>query len=170
MFILSQNKEKLYNLSGHIEGIGYEETKEYTKGKKEDKIRHTLMNNRYSNEITVVFLTSKPKKNLETHVTVYSTGRESVALCEGLTTLDKQRAGKFLGRMSRKEMDAIDKALGVAIGIDRKEEGGDMMVDKRASPEDWKEEAIRETAKAETYKAMYETLLDKIIQGGQTDV
>ena len=26
MFILSQNKEKLYNLSGHIEGIGYEET------------------------------------------------------------------------------------------------------------------------------------------------
>ena len=43
MFILSQNKEKLYNLSGHIEGIGYEETKEYVKGKKEDKIRHTLL-------------------------------------------------------------------------------------------------------------------------------
>lgn len=43
MFILSQNKEKLYNLSGHIEGIGYEETKEYAKGKKEDKIRHTLL-------------------------------------------------------------------------------------------------------------------------------
>lgn len=127
------------------------------------------MNNRYSNEITVVFLTSKPKKNLETHVTVYSTGRESVALCEGMTTLDKQRTGKFLGRMSRKEMDAIDKALGVAIGIDRKEEG-DMMVDKRASPKDWKEETIRETAKAETYRAMYETLLNKIIQGGQTDV
>lgn len=40
MFILSQNKEKLYNLSGHIEGIGYEETKEYTKGKKEDKMKH----------------------------------------------------------------------------------------------------------------------------------
>ena len=45
-----------------------------------------------------------------------------------------------------------------------------MMVDKRASPEGWKEEAIRETAKAETYRAMYETLLNKIIQGGQTDV
>lgn len=29
---------------------------------------------------------------------------------------------------------------------------------------------IRETAKAETYRAMYETLLNKIIQGGQTDV
>ena len=45
-----------------------------------------------------------------------------------------------------------------------------MMVDKRASPKDWTEEAIRETAKAETYRAMYETLLNKIIQGGQTDV
>lgn len=45
-----------------------------------------------------------------------------------------------------------------------------MMVDKRASPKDWKEETIRETAKEETYRAMYETLLNKIIQGGQTDV
>lgn len=43
MFILSQNKEKLYNLTGHIEGIGYEETKEYARGKKEEKTRHTIM-------------------------------------------------------------------------------------------------------------------------------
>lgn len=66
-----------------------------------------------------------------------------------------------------------EKALknqGLEFREDMKEEGGDMMVDKRASPKDWKEEAIRETAKAETYRAMYETLLNKIIQGGQTDV
>lgn len=44
MFILSQNKEKLFNMTGHIEGIGYEETKEYARrGEKETKIRHTLM-------------------------------------------------------------------------------------------------------------------------------
>lgn len=43
MFILSQNKERLYNLTGHIEGIGYEETQEHSRGKKEDQIRHTLM-------------------------------------------------------------------------------------------------------------------------------
>lgn len=43
MFILSQNKEKLYNLNGHIEGIGYEEAQDYKKGKKENPIRHTIM-------------------------------------------------------------------------------------------------------------------------------
>lgn len=43
MFILSQNKEKLYNLTGHIEGIRYEETQEYTRGEEEKQIRHTLM-------------------------------------------------------------------------------------------------------------------------------
>ena len=28
MYILSQDKTRIYNMSGHIEGIGYEESKE----------------------------------------------------------------------------------------------------------------------------------------------
>lgn len=45
-YILSQNREKLYNLNGHIEGIGYEETHVYkrtAKGeRKEINVRHTI--------------------------------------------------------------------------------------------------------------------------------
>lgn len=45
-YILSQNREKLYNMNGHIEGLGYEETYDYrqtVKGrKKEETARHTL--------------------------------------------------------------------------------------------------------------------------------
>lgn len=45
-YILSQNREKLYNMGGHIEGLGYEETHDYrqtVKGKKkEETARHTL--------------------------------------------------------------------------------------------------------------------------------
>lgn len=45
-YILSQNREKLYNMSGHIEGLGYEETHDYrqtAKGRKrEETARHTL--------------------------------------------------------------------------------------------------------------------------------
>lgn len=40
MFILSQDKTRIFNMSGHIEGIGYEETN-FKKGKKEE-IRHTI--------------------------------------------------------------------------------------------------------------------------------
>lgn len=31
MYILSQDKTRIYNMSGHIEGIGYEESKDYKK-------------------------------------------------------------------------------------------------------------------------------------------
>lgn len=45
-YILSQNGERLYNMNGHIEGIGYEEGHEYkriVKGEKKEKtVRHTL--------------------------------------------------------------------------------------------------------------------------------
>lgn len=45
-YILSQNGERLYNMNGHIEGIGYEETYDYrhtARGKKKEETeRHTL--------------------------------------------------------------------------------------------------------------------------------
>ena len=37
-YILSQNREKLYNMNGHIEGLGYEKDQSYKKG---ETTRHT---------------------------------------------------------------------------------------------------------------------------------
>ena len=39
MYILSQDKTRIYNMSGHIEGIGYEESKDY-KQRKTENIRY----------------------------------------------------------------------------------------------------------------------------------
>lgn len=42
-YILSQNGEKLYNMNGHIEAIGYEEGQDYGRRRgKEETIRHTI--------------------------------------------------------------------------------------------------------------------------------
>lgn len=44
-YILSQNREKLYNLNGHIEGIGYEEVHDYirrNRAKEERVVRHAI--------------------------------------------------------------------------------------------------------------------------------
>lgn len=41
MYILSQDKTRIYNMSGHIEGIGYEESKDY-KQRKSENIRHLI--------------------------------------------------------------------------------------------------------------------------------
>lgn len=44
-YILSQNREKLYNLNGHIEGIGYEEVHDCirkNRAKEERVVRHAI--------------------------------------------------------------------------------------------------------------------------------
>lgn len=45
-YILSQNKERLYNMNGHIEGLGYEEDQSYKQAKKgakkEETTRHII--------------------------------------------------------------------------------------------------------------------------------
>ena len=79
------------------------------------------MNNRYSNEVTVVFLTTRPKKEMPTHVKIRSTGRTSVALCEAPTTIDKKRVNNFVGRASWSEMRAIGKGLDIALDLTWKE-------------------------------------------------
>lgn len=42
MYILSQDKTRIYNMSGHIEGIGYKESKDY-KQRKSENIRHVVI-------------------------------------------------------------------------------------------------------------------------------
>lgn len=81
------------------------------------------MNNRYSNEVTVVFLTTQPKKEMPTHVKIRSTGRTSVALCEAPTTIDKKRVNNFVGRASWSEMRAIGKGLDIALDLTETEGG-----------------------------------------------
>lgn len=41
--------------------------------------------------VTVVFLTTKPKTNMPSHVTIESTGRKSTAICEQINTISKER-------------------------------------------------------------------------------
>lgn len=75
-------------------------------------------NNRYSNEITVVFLTASPKKEMPTHVTIKSIRRQSVALCEAPTTIDKLRISRFIGRATGQEMEEINEKLKIALQLD----------------------------------------------------
>ena len=68
-------------------------------------------NNKHSDVLEVVFLTSAPKKDLPTHVTIRSTGRKSEALCEQPTPVSVERINNFVGKASEKEMEQIDIAL-----------------------------------------------------------
>lgn len=76
------------------------------------------INNKYSATVEVVYLTTQPKSNLPTHVRIYSAPRPSTALCEQVTTVAVSRLEKYLGRCSRRELNRIDKAMMVSLGIE----------------------------------------------------
>ena len=75
--------------------------------------------NRFSNQVMVVYLTTKPKNNYPTNVPINATGKPSTAICEQVTTVSKERLGSDAYVCTAKEMADVDKALRVALfGVD----------------------------------------------------
>lgn len=121
--------------------------------------------NKNSEVVEIVFCTTQPKSDLPTHVRILSTRRESIALCEQIDSVDKSRIGDFIGTCNEQEMNAIDVALMISLGIEFGEVGGgayEAETFQQESSSD-KKEVIRIEAERDTYKKMYEDLLMKFI-------
>nr|DAO10023.1 MAG TPA: PemK-like protein [Caudoviricetes sp.] len=58
-------------------------------------------NNENSNVVEVVYMTTQPKTDLPTHVTVRSTGRPSTVLCEQVYSVSTERIGTYIGGVFR---------------------------------------------------------------------
>lgn len=74
-------------------------------------------NNRYSANLEIVWLTTANKKPLPTHVTLYSAPRVSVALCECVTTISKERLLEYYCTLTSEEMAHIDRAIRISLGL-----------------------------------------------------
>lgn len=74
-------------------------------------------NNEHSATVEVVYLTTQPKHDLPTHVTVRGTGRDSTALCEQVSTVAVERIGEFCGNCNKQEMTAIETALMISLDL-----------------------------------------------------
>lgn len=151
-------------------------------------------NNENSNVVEIVYMTTQPKTDLPTHVTVRSTGRISTVLCEQVYSVSTERIGTYIGECSDKEMENIDIALMISLQLD-----GNMKTSKKynetikeqqeeidfyrkkiqAMQEALKEkenekpeitasseETIRLQTERDTYKTMYEQLLNRLVNGG----
>lgn len=76
--------------------------------------------NRYSPTIIVIAVSSKCyKKDLPVHVELNNEylAKKSIALLEQVRTIDKTRLIEYLGRISKREMNEIEKALYVSLDI-----------------------------------------------------
>ena len=74
-------------------------------------------NNRYGEVVEVIYLTTAPKRDLPTHVTIRSSGRVSTALCEQISTVSVERLGSYCGHVSDSELTAIENAMLISLGI-----------------------------------------------------
>ena len=153
-------------------------------------------NNKHSGVIEVVYMTTQPKTDLPTHVTVRSTGRLSTVLCEQVSSVSTDRVNNYIGQVSEQEMKNIDIALMISLQlsgggktskqynetIQKQQEEIEYYRNKiqamQQSLEEKKTEKSQEAAgetseivvrletERDTYKALYEQLFERMLNGG----
>ena len=110
--------------------------------------------NRRRNVVEVVYLTTRPKEESPCHVILHATGKQSTALCEQISTVDKVRmtySGISPRVCTKKEMSQIDAALLASLALDAPAPVTTLDLDK-----------TRLLAERDIYKRMYESLLERI--------
>lgn len=113
--------------------------------------------NKHSGDVVVVFLTSQPKKDMSTHVTIRTTGRVSEALCEQPTTVSVERLSNRIGSVTDREMQQIDIALQIALKLDAEADTKEYVENQSGGAS--REQMIRLEAERDTYKKLYEDMI-----------
>lgn len=113
--------------------------------------------NKHSGDVVVVFLTSQPKKDMSTHVTIRTTGRVSEALCEQPTTISVERLNNRIGSVTDREMQQIDIALQIALKLDAGTDTKEYVENQSGGAS--REQMIRLEAERDTYKKLYEDMI-----------
>ena len=120
--------------------------------------------NKYSPTIQVVYLTTKSKTWLPTHVRIDRSPRPSTALCENIDTIDKARFVSYIGRCTDMELKSLDKALGISIGLQTQNEESNCLLDsanKQIDRLEAEKEALEAQIKA--LKDLLEATTEKLI-------
>ena len=75
--------------------------------------------NHFSQVVEVVYLTTRDKPPLPTHVEILSSRKPSTAICEQIISVDKKYVDGYVGHVTDEEMAAIDEALLISLGLDQ---------------------------------------------------
>jgi mRNA interferase MazF len=75
-------------------------------------------NNEHSDVVEIVYMTTKPKTDLPTHVFTRSALQPSTILCEQVNSISVKRIGTWIGELTVNELAAVDTALAISLGID----------------------------------------------------
>lgn len=115
--------------------------------------------NKHSKCVEIVYLTTKPKKPMPTHVPVVG-NYPSTALCEQIYTVSIDRIKEYIRKCSDEEMEQIDKALMCSLGIEETNVENKGTIPAKQVGQAF--ELLKIEHERDMYKSLYENLLDKI--------
>ena len=130
-------------------------------------------NNSNSTVYEVVYLTTQDKAPLPTHVTIRSSNRVSTALCEQVSSISIDRFGDYIGEVTDEEMKALNIALMISFDLSEPVDTHIKRANTIKSEEPVQNLATMDEAlitaeiERDTYKRLYEQLLDKLIESGR---
>lgn len=118
--------------------------------------------NATSSTVEIVYLTTKEKNDSLLHVKIRSTIKPSVAICEQITSISKERIGDYYGTCTDEELQKIDIAIAKSLGLQLSSDPD------KGIPKEEAAQLIEARKKAEverdTYKNMYDILLGKLLK------
>lgn len=130
------------------------------------------MCNEHSDVLEVVYLTTRPKTDLPTHIDIRNSERPSIALCEQISSVSVNRFGSYIGVCSDYEMQMVDAALEISLGLnvgsskisklepERKQE-----VPSIGKPEieELNLKLLKAQTERDTFKALYSEMLERMV-------
>lgn len=80
--------------------------------------------NQYSPTVIAAAITGRKKRWMPTHVRLYQQAglnRNSCIMLEQVRTIDRTRLVRYIGRLDDRTMQAVDTALAVSLGMERRD-------------------------------------------------
>ena len=139
--------------------------------------------NEHSEVVEVVYLTTRPKNDLPTHVFTRSALSPSTILCEQIHSVSVKRIGTLIGELTEQELAAVDTALLISLGLDfpapvmrepTEEELEKLLEEMRkekpelvpvSTPMESAAEVIKLETERDLYRQLYKELLDTVTKG-----
>lgn len=135
------------------------------------------VNNKYSDAVSVVYLTTNTKKHYSpVHVNIHSSKKPAIAMCEQVHSVDKSRLRDYMGRITPQEQKQIDAALALSLGYKSENYIGifkkwENYINKyklnNLSPTEIEDPELKKrlkilTAERDGYKSLYEAVMDRL--------
>lgn len=133
---------------------------EISKGRPAVIVSNNRINNNM-NTIEVVYLTTKERIESPEHVYIASSGVDSTAVCEQVSTVDKSRIERYIGSCTIEEIENIENGILHSLQMENRTVKEEVAPANKTVINDGNEEHSK--TENNVYKMMFEAIIEKLV-------